>query len=67
MKITRKSQLTGVIRTREIDVTEEQLQQWKAGRSIQWLLPHLSAEDREFLLTGATSEEWDEAFPDIEE
>jgi hypothetical protein len=28
------------------------------------VLPHLSADDREFLLTGTTPEEWNDAFPE---
>jgi len=28
-------------------------------------MPTLSADDREFLMTGATPEEWGEIFPDI--
>lgn len=31
---------------------------------IQDLFPYLSDDDREFLLTGITPEEWDSAFPD---
>lgn len=62
MKITKKSTLTGITHTREIDVTEAQLEQWRAGKHIQWVLPHLSADDREFLLTGTTPEEWNDAF-----
>lgn len=66
MKITRTSQLSGVTRTREINISEQQLEQWKAGRHIQWVCPQLSPSDREFLLTGATDEEWAEAFPEVE-
>ena len=64
MKITRKSLLTGKTHTREIDITAEQIEQWKAGKHIQWLCPQLSADDREFLISGATPEEWEEAFGD---
>lgn len=67
MKITRKSLLTGIVRTREINITQEQLEQWQAGKHIQWVCPQLSADDREFLISGATSEEWEEAFPDFDE
>ena len=59
--------MSGIVRTREIDITEEQLEQWKNGKHIQWLCPQLSPEDREFLMTGTTQEEWDEAFKEIEE
>lgn len=64
MKITRTSILSGITRTREIDVTEDQLEQLRLGRHVQWLLPHLSADEREFLITGIIQEEWDEAVPD---
>ncbi len=62
MLITKKSVLTGVIREREIDVTDEQLELWNSGVLIQYAMPHLSPDDREFLMTGITPEEWDETF-----
>ena len=58
MQIVRKNPLTGIENTREIDVTEEQLEVWKSGVLIQHALPHLSADDREFLMTGYTPEDW---------
>lgn len=66
MQITRRSMLTGVVRTREINITEQELEQWRLGKHIQWLCPHLSADDREFLISGSTPEEWDDAFPEVE-
>lgn len=67
MKITKKSVLTGVTHTREIKITEEQLEQLRLGRHIQWVCPQLSHEDRGFLISGAPPEEWDEMFPEIKE
>lgn len=64
MKITRKSDLTGIEHTKEIDVTQEQLDTWKNGELIQKVMPHLSDNDREFIMTGITTEEWDKAFPE---
>lgn len=64
MKVTRTSILTGKTRTLEIAVTEDQLEQLRRGKHVQWLLPHLSADEREFLITGITQDEWDAAFPD---
>ena len=59
MKMAMKSMLTGNIHTRDIDVTYEQLDAWVAdGTLIQEALPHLSADDREFIKTGITPEEW---------
>lgn len=62
MRVTKQSMLTGVIHTREIDVTEEQVAAWKKGAVIQDAMPHLTPEDREFMLSGATQEEWDAAY-----
>lgn len=64
MKVTRNNLFTGKVNTREIDITELQLDtlNLRDRRPIQELLPHLSADDREFLMTGCTPEEWDEMF-----
>lgn len=62
MLIRMSSMLTGKIHEREIDVTPEQLKAWREGALIQDAMPHLSADDREYLISGATPEEWDRAF-----
>lgn len=75
MKITRISQFTGVEHTREMPgVTQERLDQcWSQNphgregvppgtRHIQDVFPELGADDREFLMTGVTPEEWADAF-----
>jgi hypothetical protein len=64
MWITKTSGLTGITRELDIDVTPEQIEAWKSGKMIQEAMPHLSADDREFLITGITPEEWEENFPD---
>jgi hypothetical protein len=51
--------------TREMDVSQSQLDAWKAGELIQNVMPNLSPDDREFLMTGLTPEDWEEMFPDI--
>jgi hypothetical protein len=62
MTITRTSPITGISRTKEIDVTIEQVLAWEEGELIQNAMPQLSADDREFIKTGITSEEWDQLF-----
>ncbi|AMQ66098.1 hypothetical protein AAY80_048 [Stenotrophomonas phage vB_SmaS-DLP_6] len=62
MIITRKSPLSGKTNQRDINVTEEQLAKWHEGTAIQHAMPNVSADDREFIMTGITPEEWDEAF-----
>ena len=60
--ITNRSQLTGVTHTRKINVSAKQIELWEGGALIQDVMPHLSDEDREFLMTGITPEEWDAHF-----
>jgi len=62
MKIIRTSLLTNKVSTKEINVTEDQIQNWKNGALIHKAMPNVSAEDREFIMTGLTPEEWDEMF-----
>jgi hypothetical protein len=61
MQITRTSPLSGITRTMELDVTEKQMALFRSRQvPIQDCFPHLSADDREFILTGITAEEWDQ-------
>jgi hypothetical protein len=63
MLISRVSPRTGETNVREIAVTEEQLQRWStSGALIQTIMPHLSDDDREFIMTGYTPEDWDAIF-----
>ncbi len=62
MEITRISLLTGEAHTRDMDVTPAQLAAWEAGTFIQDAAPHLPKEEREFILTGITPEEWRDTF-----
>jgi hypothetical protein len=67
MLITRTSSLSGIVRTMELPVSQEQYDSWKAGALIQNAMPHLSIAEREFIKSGITSQEWDEAFGEIDE
>ena len=67
MKITRTSIVSGIERTKNIAVTQEQIDSWEAGALIQTVMPHLTTDEREFLITGMTSDEWDQVFHDIGE
>lgn len=59
MLLSHKSQISGKINTMDLDVTKEQLDKFNAGAYIQDVFPHLTAGEREFILTGVTPEEWD--------
>ena len=62
MQVTMRSSLTAKQHTLEIDITEEQWKRWKGGELLQNVCPHLSVDDREFLISGSTVEEWNEFF-----
>ena len=62
MKIKRTSPLTGQVNVREINVTESQLFLWENGALIQDVMPNVSSEDREFIKTGFTPEDWETMF-----
>ena len=46
----------------EIDVSDKQIALWMEGALIQDVMPNLSPDEREFIMTGITPAEWDEAF-----
>ena len=62
MLIIRTSPFSVNTNSMEIEVTQEQLSSWENGTLIQNAMPHLSADEREFIMTGITPEEWDSAF-----
>ena len=67
MLITRRSMVTGVWNTLELDISKEQIDLYHRGATIQVAFPNLSADDREFFKTGITPEEWSATFPEEEE
>lgn len=64
MQITRTSMLSGITSTVEIAVTQVQIDAWIGGALIQNAMPNLTEAEREFIMTGATDEEWDEEWSD---
>lgn len=62
MLITKVSMFSGVAHTLDIPVTQEQLDDWRGGTLIQNAMPNLSPDDREFLMTGMTPDEWEDLF-----
>jgi hypothetical protein len=67
VKFHRTSMVTGKEHTREIGVSIRQLIAWGDGALIQDAFPQLTDDEREFIKTGITPEEWAEAFPDDDE
>ena len=62
MEITRTSEYSGVIRTLDLDITQEQIDNYAAGELLQNAFPNLSKADREFFKSGITDEEWQKMF-----
>ena len=60
MIVTRKNIFTGRVRSLDLDITQEQVNRWQGGEKIQDVFPHLSVDEREFLMTGIIGEEWNE-------
>ncbi len=68
MIVTRTSQVSGVRRSLDLPVTQEQLDNYaRGGVLIQHAFPGLPKEDREFIKTGITAQEWDDMFKDVDE
>ena len=69
MKIYMKSPRTGAINMMDLPVTREQIEELNSAgrRLIQDIFPNLTDEQREFLLTGYTPEDWEMMFGKPEE
>lgn len=62
MLIKRKSIISGDTNSMVLPITSTQLDRWTGGDLIQNVFPDLSADQREFLMTGITPEEWNQNF-----
>ena len=66
-----KSMYTQKFNTMDLDVTQEQIDEYNGPRHIRRLIqdifPNLNSNEREFLISGATPEEWEDMFGKREE
>ena len=63
MIITNKSKISGIVRSMDLPITEAQLNRYNTGRfTLQNCFPNLTPDEREFIKTGITPEEWEEVF-----
>ena len=60
--IERESPFSGNVNRMSIQVTQAQIDAWQGGELIQNAMPNVSADEREFIKTGITPEEWEETF-----
>jgi len=62
-EVTAKSSITGIMHTRRIPCSAGEIRYWQSSRrTVQSVLPELSPDDREFLISGITPEEWEQTF-----
>ena len=66
MLIERTSMISGKTNSMELPITNAQLDRWTGGELIQNVFPDLSVDQREFLMTGITPEEWNRTFGEEE-
>jgi hypothetical protein len=63
MIIKRTSEFSGITREVDLPVTVEQMGRFESGlETLQDIFPNLNVDDREFIKTGITAEEWDQMF-----
>ena len=63
MKISKTSILTGKINTLDIPISEVEYATYLTrDRPIQEILPNLTVDEREFLISGISQDEWLQAF-----
>ena len=69
IQVTRQSVITKKINTMELPITQEHLDIYETVGDIliQDAFPNLDAEQREFILTGVTPQEWNDTFGGDEE
>jgi hypothetical protein len=57
MLVTRRSSISNLEHTLEINITLEQIQAWQNGKETLEDMLHLTEDERKFLLTGCIKEE----------
>ncbi len=62
MVVSKVSLLSGKLHQMELPVTQAQIDAWASGVLAQVAFPALSADEREFIISGITPEEWDAEF-----
>lgn len=60
MKVTKKSNISGIIRSYDIDVTPEEIQEYENNGLAEKCFPRLNAAQREFMISGISEKEWNE-------
>lgn len=64
MIITRTSPVSGITRSMDLPISEDQLEEYRHGALLQDAFPALTDDQREFFMSGITDEEWNSVFGD---
>ena len=64
MIIVRKSPVTGKMNEQDINITFDQYESWANGMLIQDAMPNITADEREFIVSGCTPEDFAFLFPE---
>tara|TARA_B110001454_G_C12553087_1_gene364438 strand:- start:226 stop:441 length:216 start_codon:yes stop_codon:yes gene_type:complete len=65
INLERKSPRTGKVNSMDLITTKKALDEYYGGTSaryVQDIFPNLTSDEREFIMTGYTPEDWDELF-----
>ena len=69
MIVTKQSIVSGKVYQMELDITQQQLNDFANGRLglAQEAFPHLSIDEREFIISGIHPTEWKQLFGELED
>ena len=62
--VIRRSPFSGKLHAMRVAATRAQFDAWNGGKMVQDAFPTLNADEREFIKTGITPQEWKDAFGD---
>lgn len=69
--LTKRSDITGEVHSMDLPLSEAEfyrrLERWEDGEMIQNAFDNLNADQREFIQTGITPEEWNKYFRDTDD
>ena len=62
IRLTKKSPFSGKVNSMVLDTTKEALNEYYNGsdRLVHIIFPDLNADEREFIMTGYTAEDWEQ-------
>lgn len=63
LTVVKRSAFSGTMNEMELPITLDRLERWEqSGQLVQDAFPDLTADQREFLISGMLPDEWDDAY-----